>query len=309
MVDNKRKAIGTGRKKSGLDSRNARFGYIFIAPWLIGVTLFFLLPMKETGVYIFSSVKAVVGGTEKTYVGLQNVRTVFFEDPANVRLILTSLLTTFTDSLMILVFSLAVALMLHKRFPTQTFARMLYMIPVIMSTGIILQIFKQDLFAQSAIQGSDRTIFQSVSTRDLFYSLGLSIGTVNFFTGIINRILEIVWRSGVQILLFYTSLKSIPSSYYEVGKVEGATAWQAFINITFPLISPYLVLYAIYTVIDSFMYVDNPVMQKIEYYFNLPAYEYNTILSVFYSVGVLIVVLVMWLVTSRISSKNTGMEV
>jgi len=277
---------------------------VFVSPWVIGVTAFFILPLISAGIYMFNSVKVVPGGIETKYLGLANIKEVFLNDSENVRLILSTLGSTLLTSVLIIVFSLVVALMLHKKFPTKTFVRMLYMLPVIMTSGIIVSVFKQDLFAASAIQGSDAALFQSGAVREMLFSIGLSEEIVLFLTGIVNQILEIVWRSGVQILLFYASLKSIPAQYYEVGKVEGATAWQAFWNITFPVLSSFLVLYSIYTVIDSFMYVENPVMVKILHYFNLSMYEYSTILAVFYSVGVLLVALLIWAVTSRIGSAE-----
>ena len=295
------------KKRFTLTARHSLFGYVFIMPWVIGALAFFILPLIEAArVYMFYSVRIIPGGIEAIYIGLENIRRVFIDDPENVRLILTSLGVTLSDAVLIIVFSLTIALLLNKRFPTQTFARMLYMLPVIMTSGIIIKIFKQDLFAESAIAGSDRAIFQSIALRGALYSLGLPINIVFRLTDMVNQILEITWRSGVQILLFFTALKSIPSSYYEVCKVEGATGWQTFWSITFPMLSPFLTLFSIYTVIDSFMFIDNQVMLKIKFYFNLSAFELNTILAVFYSLGVLAVSLIIWLVTSRIAHKNTA---
>ncbi len=279
------------------------FGYIFISPWIIGVIAFFVLPIISSSIYLFNSVKIVPGGVETTFIGLFNINKVFFEDAENVPLIVNTLGSTLFESSLIIVFSLIIALLLHKKFPTQTLIRAVYMLPIILTSGIILSVFKQDLFSQSAIQNSDTTIFQSASVRDALFAFGLSAEIVKFLTDIVNQILEIVWRSGVQILLFYASLKSISPVYYEVSKVEGATGWQTFWSITFPVISPYILLYSVYTIIDSFMYFGNPVMNKVLYYFNHSMYEFSTIFAFFYGMGVLLLTVTIWGSISKLTSK------
>ena len=293
------------KSKSSLEIRHERFGYVFILPWIIGVLAFFILPLGESMRYMFNSVQILSGDVQYTFVGLRNLERVFLEDPDNLRLLVESLWNTLFESILIVVFSLIIALMLLKKFPTQTFARMLYMLPIILASGIVLSVFKEDLFSQSVIQGSDTSMFQSFAIRDALYSFGLSEDIVASLTGVVNQLLEIVWRCGVQILLFFASLKSIPPTYYEVSRIEGATGWQTFWNVTFPHLSQFLVLYSVYTVIDSFTYYENPVMQKImDVYYANQRYELMTVMSVFYSVGVLLVAVIIWLFASRLAGND-----
>ena len=66
------------------------------------------------------------------------------------------------------------------------------------------------------------------------------------------RIAEIIRSSGVQILIFLAGLQAIPPSYYEVAKIEGATGWESFWKVTFPLLSPLIVTNIVYSIIDFF---------------------------------------------------------
>ena len=69
--------------------------------------------------------------------------------------------------------------------------------------------------------------------------------------------------SGIQIIVFLTGLQAISPSLYEAADVEGCTAWESFWKITFPMVSPLLLVNCIYTIVDFFMKNDNAVMERI----------------------------------------------
>ena len=79
----------------------------------------------------------------------------------------------------------------------------------------------------------------------------------------VNNIYNIINRSGVQMLIFLAGLQSISPAIYESCDIDGATAWETFWKITFPMISPMILVNAIYTVIDSFTSQSNTVMAYI----------------------------------------------
>lgn len=58
-------------------------------------------------------------------------------------------------------------------------------------------------------------------------------------------------------------MQSIPSSVYEAADVEGATAWESFWLITFPMLSPLILTAVVYTIIDSFTSADNELVSMI----------------------------------------------
>ncbi len=79
----------------------------------------------------------------------------------------------------------------------------------------------------------------------------------------VNDIYDIINRSGVQMLIFLAGLQSISPAIYESCSIDGASAWETFWKITFPMISPMILVNAIYTVIDSFTSQSNQVMSYI----------------------------------------------
>jgi ABC-type sugar transport system permease subunit len=82
--------------------------------------------------------------------------------------------------------------------------------------------------------------------------VGLPLSFIDYIIEAITRIYEIIKSSGVQILIFLAALQSVPGSMYEVAKMEGATAYESFWKITFPMVSPLILTNVIYTIIDSF---------------------------------------------------------
>ena len=82
---------------------------------------------------------------------------------------------------------------------------------------------------------------------------------VAFVVGLVNDIYSIVNRSGVQMLIFLAGLQSISPSIYESSQIEGATPWETFWKITFPMITPMILVNFIYTIIDELTNSNNSV--------------------------------------------------
>ena len=117
---------------------------------------------------------------------------------------------------------------------------------------------------------SDASQFSTLFKTDLVTELMEFIGIYNLnqtFTDVIKNItsdvLNLVWNSGIQILIFLSALQTIPPSAKEAASIEGATAWEFFWKITFPYISPMILSNLVYTVIDAFVSTDNQVMEYV----------------------------------------------
>ena len=108
---------------------------------------------------------------------------------------------------------------------------------------------------------SQTNIFQSTAMTAMLTENGLPDGVTQVITSLINNSVDVVWQSGIQILIFLSGMLAIPAVYYEVASVEGATKWEAFWRITFPLIRPYILVNIIYSMIDIFSSYDNEAMQ------------------------------------------------
>jgi ABC-type sugar transport system permease subunit len=121
---------------------------------------------------------------------------------------------------------------------------------------------------------TDTAATQFVSMMDfrwLFMNMkGITIDLVIYVVSAVNSIYMIINRAGVQMLIFLGGLQSISPAIYESAYIEGASSWETFWKITFPMISPMILVNAIYTVIDSFTSKSNRIMGLIEYVYDEP---------------------------------------
>ena len=263
------------RRNASLDKRKARAGWIFVLPFVLGFLLIYLPIIIDSIKYSFCHM-VILGGGQKPafeFVGWSNYKVALTEDPAFVQTLLSGLMDMVFDIPMILIFSLFMAVLLNQKMVGRAAFRAIFFIPVILSTGIMESIEAQNVLseymeeAEGIESGSGQsTASEIISTMDIEQMLrGLAVGQglVEYVSVAINNIYNIVNRSGVQMLIFLAGLQSISPAIYESVQIDGATSWETFWKITFPMISPMILVNAIYTIIDSFTTDSNVVMSYI----------------------------------------------
>ena len=218
------------------------------------------------------------GGFSLEWIGLENYQYALFKDSSFTETLVKGMKELAFDVPAILLFSLFMAVLLNQKMAGRALFRAIFFIPVILSTGIMESVEGQNILgsymedASGVNDGSgSSTANEIVSTMDierLFSSMKVGQGLVDFVKDMINNIYDIVNRSGVQMLIFLAGLQSISPSIYESAYMEGASSWETFWKITFPMISPMILVNTIYTVIDSFTSSSNTVMSYISSVYN-----------------------------------------
>lgn len=290
-------------KKQGfrsLEKQRTRWGWAFLAPWIVGIAIFFLWPMIQTGIYSFSKLTVGGRGFETTFVGTANYLD-FFKDALFLQDLATAIIETLPNTLLIITFSTMIALLLRQEFPLRGLARAVFFLPVIIASGPVISILQNQVMmggSATADAAGASYMFQAPDLTLVFSDLGVPEKVLESITTIINEIFDLMWKSGVQILLLLAALNSIPTSFYEVAMMEGATGWEKFWKITLPTMSPTLVVVIIYTLIDCFTDYDNVIIRTINYYYSNNNYSYSATVGVIYCVCVLAVVgLVSWIMS------------
>ncbi len=192
------------------------------------------------------------------------------------------------------------ALIINGKFRGRTLVRAIFFLPVICGSGLILEILQGDAMSNSILSGTRSSmLFQTSGLENMLMNMGMAQELVDTMMGIVNNIFVLTWKSGIQILLFLAGLQTVSPSLYESAKIEGATSWETFWKVTFPMIGPMLVLNLIYTVIDSFTDYGNAVMQYIYTFGKSLDFSYSAALSWIYFVLVLLVVGVVYFFVNR----------
>lgn len=284
------------RKGLSLTQRNNMVGYGFIAIWFIGIVFFFVIPALHTLIYSFSDVTVSKSGMETAWIGLENYHKALRVDPNFVRNLVTSLGAMVAQVPIVVLFSMFIAVVLNQKFKGRGLARVLFFLPVIIASGISIQILSANGMSTD-VSGNDTMFMFRVS---LFPEGMEGNGILLYIQTLINQIFNITWKSGIQILLFLSGLQTVPSSFYEVSGLEGATPWEEFWKITFPLLSPYSLLCVVYTIIDTFTDSSNQVMVLIKTYFDSFEYGVSSAMSWIYFIVILIVILLV----NKIIFKN-----
>ena len=269
------KAKTRKKRVSSLDVQKSRMGWLFIAPFLIGFLLIYLPMILESLQFSFSELKIQTGGGYKLInVGFGNYSYALLEDPDFVTTLGTSLVDLLFNVPAIVIFSLFMAVLLNQKMRGRAIFRAIVFIPVIVSTGIIESIdLMNDLSAnmeqisnsENSMDGgnSGAEILTAMDVRRLFSGMQIGAGLVDYVVTLVNNVYNIINKSGVQMLIFLAGLQSISPAIYESCYIEGASSWETFWKITFPMISPMILVNAVYTVIDSFTSQSNVIMKYI----------------------------------------------
>lgn len=287
------------KKKMPYYRKKKVYGFLFILPWLLGFLLFFAQPFIQSCIYAFKDMQSTGTGITGTWVGLKNFRYALLRD--------TDFLVQCAGSLrdlikvpLILVYSLCFALLLKNEYPGRTFMRAVAFLPVIIGSGVLMQILKEDVFAQSLGGSENVYLFSSSGLTGMFASMGLPQGLIQFATDLINQIFDLTWRSGVQILLFLAGLHNIPSYVYEAAKIEGANGLEEFFKITLPMLTPMILLNIVYSVIDIFSDYGNSIIQMIyNTAFSNVRFGYASALSILYFIMIGVVLGIVYLIMKR----------
>ncbi len=274
-----------------LEKREARAGFLFVLPWIIGVILFMLYPLCQSFYYMWFNIRITPLGTKFIYVGTGNFTQIWLENPEFPQQIVTYLWQTIVEVPIIVVFALMIAMMLNGKIRCKGFFRLIFFLPVIIVSGPVMNM----LVGEGAATIPAMNVQSIVAALDSFLpgSLASSIGEI------FSNMIMILWYSGVQILIFLSALQKIDSALYEAAKIDGGSQWECFWKITLPTIKPMIMLNAVYSVIFLSSNEQNSLINMIESAMfsgtKEKGYGYASAMAWMYSVIVALIVLLFFL--------------
>jgi len=262
-------------KKLKGNRTNQNVGIVFSLPLIIGLLIFFI-PTVFMGFRFAMSDVSVAQGLELKFTGFENIKYALRVDPKYFQLVISDISDLITTLPIVLVFSLFIAVLLNGKVWGKGAFRVIFFLPVIACVGMLAS-GNSNLVMETMTSGAQETESEVLSAMSdvttMLQSLSFSPKLISFVSNAANNIMDIVNRSGVQILIFLAGIQSISPSIYESANVEGASGWETFWKITLPMITPMMIANVLFTFVDSITrsntemvsYIQNMAFSKAQF--------------------------------------------
>ncbi|MBN1285400.1 MAG: sugar ABC transporter permease [Anaerolineae bacterium] len=229
-----------------LKTREVIAAYIFLAPFLIFFSIFFVRATISSVNISFYDWRLL--RPTRPYVGLDNYVDLFEDEIWWASVGHTVYFTAITVVGTTLV-GLAAAVAVTRPVRGQGFFRVLLYIPQLMSVGAIGLIWNWLLSGQF---GVINYILSFVGVRPINW-----LGEPDLVLPALS-LATIWWTFGFPMLIFIAGLQGIPEQLYEAAKIDGASGWQSFVYITLPLLRPTILFVTVTGVIGHFQVFGQP---------------------------------------------------
>ena len=221
--------------------------YLFPLPAVALLAIFFAIPLLQAFQYAITD----WDGFSPTfnYVGLDNFTRALTGDD-----LFTNALTNNVKFMLVVVvfqtaFSLLLALLLTKNSRPSIILRALFFFPTILSSVSVAFIWK---FIYDPNFGLANTFLGAVGLDGL---KGAYLGDSQMALYWV-AITQVWFHAGQMMVVFIAGLQGIPQELYEAAEVDGASRWQRFKAITWPMIAPAMTIVVAYTTVQSFKAFD-----------------------------------------------------
>ncbi len=294
-------------KKSKLESRRGRWGYVFTFPFIIGAVLGVIYPVVLSLVYSFGELIPQEIGYKINFVGIENYKTLFTVDPDFTRELVETLQNTILKVPVAIIFSFFLACVLNTEFRGRGLARTVLFLPMIISSKLVKSLLNQDIVSsEMSNKGAEEAVMLSDKFAEFLMSMNVGDGLADFLTSSVNDIQNLLYMSVIPTIIILAGLQSVSRSIYEASYVEGATSWEVLWKISLPMVSPLLLVSLLYCVIDSFTGVGNSIISRVGYEcFTAFNFGIGSAVAWSYLIVVLLIVAVVFLIANRFVSYDT----
>ncbi len=217
--------------------REALYGYIFMAPWIIGFLVFTAGPM--IGSFVLGMYRTDFL-TETRFIGLKWYMNLFSDRTVRKALINTAIYT-FTMVPCSTVLALMIAILLNQGIKAQSIWRTIYYLPSVVS-GVAVALLWRWLYQP------DVGLFNSILA---WFGIQGPRWVYSEEWAMPSLILMSLWGSGSAMLVFLAGLRGIPTSLYEAAEIDGAGPIRKFFTITIPLLTPTIFFNVVMNIISS----------------------------------------------------------
>ena len=214
-------------------------GFLFILPALVGTFLFIIIPIFCSFGLSFTEWDLL---NEIHFVGLSNYKSVFTE-PEFLQILINTVVYAVSTTVFAVLIPLFIASIINNKIKGSELFKTIYFLPFI-TPAVVIAIVWAWIFDPNI--GLVNKLFHTHYT--WLFSTKLAMPVLIFVS---------VWKLiGYNVVLFLTGFSTIDKSVYEASKIDGATAYQTFFDITVPLLKPTIYFVTTVTAISSFQIFD-----------------------------------------------------
>ena len=214
-------------------------GLLFVLPALIGTFLFIIIPIFCSFGLSFSEWDLL---NEINFVGFSNYKSIFTE-PEFLQILINTIVYAVSTTIFAVIIPLLIASIINNKIKGSELFKTIYFLPFI-TPAVVIAIVWAWIFDPNI--GLVNTLFHTHYT--WLFSTKLAMPVLIFVS---------VWKLvGYNVVLFLTGFSTIDKSVYEASKIDGATAYQTFFDITVPLLKPTIYFVTTVTAISSFQIFD-----------------------------------------------------
>lgn len=224
-------------------------GYSFLAPALILLTIFLLIPVGMVAYYAFTDYYLLTPGNRQ-FIGLDNFKQLF-NDPIFIKSMVNTAKFVIWIIPVQLGAALGMALIINKKRKGNLLFKVAFFAPVVMSLVVISILW---LYLLNPNEGLINSLLMKVgiSAQPFLTSPKQAMYTIVFVSA---------WQgAGYQMLLFLGGMQNIPQDVYEAAEMDGFTKFQQFRYITLPLLKPTAIFVLLTTLISAFKLIVQPMV-------------------------------------------------
>jgi multiple sugar transport system permease protein len=282
--------------------QEARAGFLFASPWLVGFCVFLAYPLLASMYYSFCDYSVL---KSPVWIGLDNYRELWADE-----LFWTALKNTFLFAALTLPASLATALilamLLNAKAKGMTIYRTIFFIP-----SLVPQVSLAVLWLW--VLNGEHGVLNSVLAK-------IGITGPNWLGDPLwskpSMVVMSVWGVGNAVLIYLAGLQDVPQQLMEAAELDGANGWQKTRNVTLPMISPVILFNGIMGIIGTlqvftvpFIMFPNGTPARSTYFYAMylfdNAFKYQK-MGYASAMGwiMFVIILVLTLVSLRMSEKH-----
>lgn len=222
-------------------------GWLMASPWILGFLLFFAFPMLASIVLSFMEWDLI---SPPVFIGLENYHDLLVVDPLAIQSLKITLLLSFFSIPLTVVGGLIIAMLLNTEIRGLPVFRTIYYLPAVLPAIAVALLW--------------RWVFSS------------EFGLINFFLSLVgidgpawlsdkmwvlpSFVIMRLWSVGGMMVIYLAGLQSIPTTYYEAAKIDGANFLHRTFKITLPLLSPTIFFQLIVGFIFTMQIFTEPMM-------------------------------------------------